>query len=281
MTGFVIVVVLGSALIHAVWNALLHAITDRMLGFALAGLGGIVTGALLIPFVGLPNPAAWPYLITSIVLHIAYMSFLMLSFRLGDFGQVYPLARGVAPWAVTIAAAILLNESLGLGQLLAIGIISAGLLSLTFSGGLPGRHQLPAIGAALVTGLLIATYTMVDGVGIRLADGVLAYTAWLIFSHSTCFLTIVLLIRRRSLFTQMRTVWWRGMLAGALSLTAAAMVLWAQSVTALGPIAALREASIIFAALIGTVCFHEPFGRFRLLAAVTVTAGIVLLAVSG
>ncbi|QVQ50140.1 EamA family transporter [Spiractinospora alimapuensis] len=281
MTGLVVVAVLASAAIHASWNALLHAITDRMLGFALASLGGIVAGGILIPFVGLPHADSLPYLIASIVLHVGYMAFLMLSFRLGDFGQVYPIARGVAPWAVALAAAFFLGETMGPLQLLAIGVVSVGLLSLTFAGGLPTKAQLPAIAAALATGLVIATYTLVDGAGVRLADGSMAYATWLIFGHSVGFLGLALLIRRRKLFRQMRGVWWKGMLAGALSLVAYALVLWAQTVSALGAVAALRETSIIFGALIGTLFFRESFGRFRVVAAATVTAGIILLTVTG
>lgn len=147
MTPLIFAAVLTAALLHAVWNAIAHAITDRLVGFALIGAAQTLCGAGLAVFAGLPAAKAWPYLLVSVVLHIFYQGFLMLSYRLGDFGQVYPMARGTAPWVVALGAALFLGEELSPLHLCGVLVISAGLTALVFAAGRPGRGQAPALAA--------------------------------------------------------------------------------------------------------------------------------------
>ncbi|GAB3439458.1 DMT family transporter [Streptomonospora sediminis] len=277
MPALAVAAVLTAALLHAVWNAIAHSITDRLVGFALIGAGGMVFGALLAPFTGLPAPASWPALGVSVLLHIAYMGGLMLSYRLGDFGQVYPLARGTAPWVVALAAALLFGERLPLSHLCGVLVVSAGLCALAFSQGRPTRAHLPAIGAALATGLAIASYTLVDGFGVRSSGDPLAYISWLMILQGPFYGAVALATRRGALVAQLRPVWRVGVLGGMLSMAAYGLVLWAQTVGTLAGVAALRETGIIIGALIGTAVFGERFGRVRMAAAAVVAAGVLLL----
>ncbi|PSK99615.1 EamA-like transporter family protein [Murinocardiopsis flavida] len=277
MTTLIFGAVLTAALLHAVWNAIAHAITDRLVGFALIGAAQAVCGAVLAVFAGLPAAAAWPYLLVSGLLHILYQGFLMLSFRLGDFGQVYPLARGIAPWAVALGAAAFLGESLSPMQLSGVLVVCAGLTALVFAGGRPGRAQLPALAAAVTTGLIIATYTVVDGFGVRSSHDPIAYTAWLMLLEGPFFLLAAAAVRRRALWSQVRPVLAVGVTGGVLSTLAYGLVLWAQTQGALAGIAALRETSVVFGAVIGWLFLNERFGRIRAVSAVVVTVGIVLL----
>ncbi|MFW5415914.1 EamA family transporter [Nocardiopsis sp. CNT-189] len=277
MTTAAAIAVLAAALLHAGWNAIAHAITDRLLGFALIGAAGMAGGAATAAFAGLPDPASWPALGLSALLHVGYMGLLMLSYRVGDFGQVYPLARGTSPWLVALGAAVLLGETLSPLHLAGVLVVSAGLTALVFAGGVPGRDRLPALGAALATGAMIAAYTVVDGVGVRASGDPLAYLAWLMILEGPWFLIAALVLRRGRLASQLRPVWRIGALGGLLSMAAYGLVLWAQTMGSLAAVAALRETSIIFGAIIAALVFKEGLGRLRVLSAVVVATGIALL----
>ena len=206
-----------------------------------------------------------------------YNLLLMQCYRLGEFSQVYPLARGISPPVVTILAAIFVHEHLALPQLAGVVVVSAGLAFLVFGGRRPGRG---AFLAAVGTGLTIAAYTTVDGVGVRLSGTSFGYIGWLMLMQSLCIPMFALIRRRGVLLKQPPRILLSGLAAGALSVLAYGLVLWAQTRGALAPIAALRETSVIFGAIIGSLAFREPFGRTRVMAAVIVVAGILLLNVA-
>ncbi|MGH3227870.1 MAG: EamA family transporter [Streptosporangiaceae bacterium] len=283
--------VLAAAVTHAVWNAIAHGIKDQTLAFALIGLGGIATSIPLVIVAAVPRHAAWPYLLASIVIHVFYNLLLMQCYRLGEFSQVYPLARGISPLVVTILAAVFVHEHLAFWQICGVIIVSAGLAFLVFggrrpraggSGGVvpPGKQSRGALLAAVGTGLTIAAYTTVDGVGVRASASPVGYIGWLILLESLCVPLFAVVRRRDVLLKQPPRILLSGLLAGALSVLAYGLVLWAQTKGALAPIAALRETSVIFGAIIGTLVFREPFGRSRITATVLVVAGIVLLNVA-
>jgi drug/metabolite transporter (DMT)-like permease len=266
--------VLAAAVTHATWNAIAHGIKDQTLAFALIGVGGIVVAIPLVILAPMPRADCWPYLLGSIGIHVFYNLLLMRCYRLGEFGQVYPLARGTSPLVVTILAAIFVHERLGWPQVTGVLVVSAGLATLVLAGRRPGRA---AFLAAVGTGLTIAAYTTVDGVGVRLSGSPIGYIGWLMLLESLCVPMFALSRRREVLLKQRPRILLAGLAAGALSVLAYGLVLWAQTRGALAPIAALRETSVIFGAIIGTLIFHEPFGRTRVAATVLVAAGIIVL----
>ena len=270
----VTLVVLAAAVTHAVWNAIAHGIKDQTLAFALIGVGGIAVGIPLVILAAMPRGDCWPYLLGSVAIHVFYNLLLMQCYRLGEFGQVYPLARGTSPLIVTILAAIFIHEHLALPQIAGVLVVSAGLATLVLAGRRPGRA---AFAAAVGTGLTIAAYTTVDGVGVRLSGSPVGYIGWLMVLESLCVPMFAVFRRRDVLLKQPKRNLLAGLAAGALSVLAYGLVLWAQTRGALAPIAALRETSVIFGAIIGTLIFREPFGRTRIAATVLVAAGIVLL----
>ena len=272
----VTLVVLGSAVLHATWNAIAKGIKDQLAAFTLIGAGSLPV-ALLIPFVARPAAASWPFIAVSASLHVGYGTTLMLSYRVGDLGQVYPLARGASPLLVAVVAAVTVHERLDPPRLGGVLLVCAGLASLVLAGGRPTVDQRPALAAALGTGLFIAAYTVVDGIGVRHSGTALGYSAWLFTLESPLIPLFALARRGGALAAELRPVWHIGVLAGMLSVIAYALVIWAQTRGALAAVAALRETSVIVAALIGAVCFHEPFGRRRRSAAALVACGIVLL----
>ncbi|HTX29512.1 MAG TPA: DMT family transporter [Streptosporangiaceae bacterium] len=266
--------VLAAAVTHATWNAIAHGIKDQTLAFGLIGAGGIIVAIPLVIVAAAPRPDAWPYLMASVAIHVFYNLLLMRCYRYGEFGQVYPLARGISPLVVTILAAVFVGEHLALHQVAGVVIVSAGLVALVFVGRWPGRV---VVLAAVGTGLTIAAYTTVDGVGVRLSASPVGYIGWLMLLQSLCVPMFALVRRRDVLAKQRPRILVSGLVAGGLSVLAYGLVLWAQTRGALAPIAALRETSVIFGAIIGVVVFREPFGRARIVATVLVLAGIVVL----
>lgn len=277
VSSAVVGAVLLAAVLHAVWNALAHAITDQLVGFALIGAAITVGAVGIVLLAPAPATASWPYLAGSGVAHVAYNLLLMRSYRLGEFGQVYPLARGTSPWLVAVGASVLVGEELSAVRLLGVVVISVGLGSLVFAGGVPSRAARPAIVAAIATGVVIATYTTLDGLGVRSAGTVAGYTGWLFLVQGPVLPVAAVVVRRRQLEQQVRPHLAAGLVGGVLSLLAYGLVLWAQTRGALAPIAALRETSVIVGAVIGAVVFGERFGPWRVAATVLVAAGVVLV----
>ncbi|NEW76465.1 DMT family transporter [Streptomyces rhizosphaericus] len=292
MTPLVAAAVLIAAVTHASWNAIAHGIRDQLLAFTLVGGGGALCGLALLPFTPLPAADAWPYLLASAAIHVVYQLLLMRSFHLGDFGQMYPIARGTAPLVVTVAAAVFVGERPDRWQAAGIAVASAGLVGVALWGVRGARHaeregngggtpQWLALTAAIATGLSIAAYTVVDGLGVRASGSPPAYIAWLMILEGFAIPVCALAIRRGALLRQLRPVAARGLLGGLLSVAAYGLVLWAQTRAELAPIAALRESSIIVGAAIGALFFKERFGGPRIAAAGLMVAGIGLMLHAG
>jgi drug/metabolite transporter (DMT)-like permease len=293
--------VLAAAVTHATWNAIAHGIKDQLLAFGLIGAGGILVAIPLVIVSPFPLSACWPYLLASIVIHVFYNLLLMRSYRYGEFGQVYPLARGTSPLVVTVLAAVFAAERPSVAQVAGVLVVSCGLALLVLAGrtgrraaarggsgggsgggaGRGGGLGRAALVAAVGTGLTIAAYTTVDGLGVRLSGSSVAYIGWLMLLESLCVPAWALARRRHVLLSgTSRRVLGSGLLAGGLSVLAYGLVLWAQTRGDLAPIAALRETSVIFGAVIGTVVFREPFGRWRIAATLLVVIGVLLLNVT-
>ncbi|MFE7119952.1 EamA family transporter [Streptomyces sp. NPDC057654] len=277
MTPLIATAVLIAAITHASWNAIAHGIKDQLLAFTLVGGGGAVIGAVLACFTPLPASGAWPYLLGSAVLHVVYQALLMRSFSLGDFGQMYPIARGTAPLVVTVLAAVFVGELPDGWQMTGVVVASAGLVGVALWGIRGSRPHWAAIVAAVATGLSIASYTVVDGVGVRASGTPLGYIAWLMILEGIAIPAYALASRRRELGAQLRPYAVRGLAGGLLSVFAYGLVLWAQTRAELAPIAALRESSIIVGAAIGALFFKERFGAPRIAAAGLMVVGIGLM----
>jgi drug/metabolite transporter (DMT)-like permease len=273
----VLAATLGAACAHAGWNSIAHAIPDKVASFTLVNAGALLCAIPLVVLAAPPNARCWGYLGASVALHVAYNGLLMLSYRLGDFSQTYPLARGTSPLVVLLLAAVFAGEMPGPGQFAGVALISVGLGSLVLAGRHGGSYDRRAVLAAVATGLTIAGYTTVDGIGVRLSGSTFGYTGWLMLTESAVVPSVALARRRRRLLPALRPVWHIGLLGGALSVLAYGLVLWAQTRGALATVAALRESSIILAAVIGSVVFHERFGWARIVAAGCVTLGIIVL----
>jgi drug/metabolite transporter (DMT)-like permease len=269
--------VLGAALLHASWNALVKIGGDPFVRLAVVNLVGGLCALPFLAVVAVPAPESWPYLFGSIVIHHAYYLALAYGYRAGDLSHIYPIARGIAPPLVALGAWLMAGENPGPVGVLAILVISAAIASLAFG---PGWRLGPLrpVWFALATGLGIAGYTICDGFGGRAAGDVLGYIAWLFVLDAVPFGLIVAFWRRHDLAGQLRASGGAApVFGGVLALAAYGLVIWAMSQAPMASVSALRETSVIIAALIGTRLLREPFGRRRVVAASVVALGVILL----
>jgi drug/metabolite transporter (DMT)-like permease len=274
LSAGVVAITLVAAVLHAVWNALAHGVPDRLVGFALIGVAYTAVGGVGALVLGLPPSAAWPFVLASALLHAIYNLLLWASYQLGEFSQVYPVARGTAPWVVAVIE-VALGHVLPVLQVVGIVVISLGLVSLALDGGRPSRAALPALGAAVATGLAIAGYTVVDA-GAVSTTPVPVYATWMFLLQGPV-MPLIALLRGRSLRSRPLPVLAAGLGGGLVSLAAYGLVLVAQTSGATAAVAALRETSIVIGAVIGAVFLGERFGAGRVAAAVVVAVGIVLV----
>jgi drug/metabolite transporter (DMT)-like permease len=272
--------VLFAAAMHAAWNAIVKASEDSLAQLATLNVATGLIAAALVPLVGLPGWASAPYLAGNALCQSAYYLFLLNSYSAGGLSLVYPIARGSAPLLVALASAAFLGERLSGGHLLGVVLITASIASLAFSGG--RAHFRPrAVLFALATGASIAAYTFIDGAGARASENPFSYIVALFVINGVLLLPALGARRRGVAIARMRSQWKTGALAGALSFAAYGIAVWAMTRAPIALVAALRETSVVAAALLGALFLGEPFGRHRVAAALGVALGIAVLRFAG
>jgi len=277
VTPLIVALVLLAALLHASWNAMAKSGGSPQFSIASYRLISAICCLPLLFFFPIPLAESWPMLLASTFIHTLYYYTLSRSYRNGDLSQVYPLFRGLAPVLVVLGAALLADEYLTSGAMLGIVLVSAGLISITFAGGAIGKIPPLALRWGLATSVLIAAYTVADGMGVRVAGNPFSYIIWLFVLEPIPIGLWLLATDRSGWFCYMRAKPVK-ICAGALAAAGAyAMVIYAMGVAPMGLVSSLRETSVIFAALIGTFMFREPFGRQRIIAATLVCCGVVLI----
>lgn len=279
----VMALVLLAALAHASWNALVKASGQRGPIFSVMLLTGGAFGIVGVALLPLPASEAWLYLILSGMLHYAYYGFLLLAYKYGDLSHVYPMARGSAPLVVATGAWAVAGEALPPVGIAGLILASAGIMSLALEDGLPRDHAAKAVFFALGTGVLIAGYTLVDGLGVRASGAALSYIAWLNFIEALPIALWLMFRRARGAAGPTPHSWRFGIIGGVLAMVAYGLVIYALSLGAMAYISALRETSVLFAALIGTLVLGESSASpaRRIAVALLVSAGIVILQLGG
>jgi len=276
-----VILILFAALAHASWNAIAKSSGDRFLT-ATVNLGtGTLFGIFLIPFAQFPDPDLWPYLIASVAIHALYHILLINAYRFGDLSQVYPLARGTAPLVVTVLAMVIEHEIPNLYGFIAIAMISLGIASMSIKRGIAGTDHWKSVVLALMTGLLIASYTLVDGLGARRSGAVFSYIIWLMVLEGIPLTIWALLRRSNSIMPFIRVEWKRAVIGGLLAKFAYGSVLYALSLGAMASVTAMRETSVLFATLIGVVFLGEKISKQRIVSAIVIVCGVVLLQLAG
>lgn len=273
-----LILVLFAALLHAGWNAMVKAVTDRAGVLAAVSAAHAVLGLVLVLAFPLPAMASWPSIAASTLLHYGYYILLFHAYRHGDLSQVYPISRGMAPALVALSAVILIGETLAPLAWLGLACVSLGVGILALQRGAAHASR-QSVGLALGLGLLIAAYSVADGIGVRLSDNVFGYMGWLFLLEFPVPLAIAL-IRRRNGGSFSGRVLLMGGLGGIAAVGAYGIVLYAKTIAPLGAVSAVRESSVIFAALLGILVFGERPVAGRLIAAAVVAAGVVTLALA-
>jgi len=268
--------VLAAAAAHATWNAMIKSSRYALLDLALVVVFSGVATAPFLSFVAPPAPAVWPYIAASIVIHIAYYVALVGAYRAGDLSHGYPLMRGIAPIITSLCAVAWLGEAPRPLVWVGIALICGGVLSLGLAG-FHWRESRVSTTWALTNALIIAAYTLVDAAGVRTARTPGTYVVWLFVLDALPFPLFILLLKRREMVSYASRFWLRGLIGGALSAGAYGVVLWAMTRAPVAAVAALRETSVIFAALIGAWLLKEGHIARRLAGAAIVAAGVIAL----
>ena len=278
MDSWVFVAVLAAAALHAGWNAVVKVGLDRFSSVLLLTLFTAAIAIVLLPFFPSPAPEAWPWLVASALLHLGYKFFLIRAYEHGDLSQIYPLARGTAPLIVGVVSMVALGEVMTPSKALGIAAIGCGVIAMSLRGSaslaaLSGR----ALVYALATACFTAGYSLVDGTGSRAAGTASGYTLWLFIGDGIGMTLYALVSRGPAAFTVLVPAWRSGVAAGAMSLAAYWIVIWAFTVAPIALVAALRETSVLFAMLIAVVWLGERPGHWRWIGSAMILTGVVLV----
>jgi drug/metabolite transporter (DMT)-like permease len=278
MDNLVFLAVLFAALCHAGWNALIKIGLDPLSTTTLISLGSGVVGLFFLPFVGLPAVAAWPWIAISVIIHLFYFGALIEAYRTGDLGQVYPIARGSAPLMTATVTTLFVGETMSLPGWGGIAALVAGVFLLSARGGRElTRIDRRAVGFALMTALTICAYSVVDGIGARSSGNPNAYSAWLFVGIAFVMLPYAMWRDGRDVVPAMQIYWRRGLAGGGLQLLSYGIAIWAMSVAPIAIVATLRETSVLFGALIAVIVLKEPLRAMRIVAALLILCGLVLI----
>lgn len=273
MTTFVALFVLLAALLHAAWNAMIKGSADARLQTAATVASAGVIALALLPWVPAPAREAWPFIAASVATHMAYYALLASAYRQGDLALTYPLMRGVAPLFTTLLGATLLSEWPGSAAGSGIVLICVGVIALASpsAGRTPSRR---AAALALANAAVIAAYTLIDGAGVRRSGDALGYTTWLFAANAVPCTAWILATRGRAFLRHVASHPGRAIGGGALSGVAYAICIWAMTVAPISLVAALRETSVLFAALIGSHMLRERLSWLHWAGVAAVAAGI-------
>ncbi len=272
MSTLVFGALLIGAMLHAGWNALVRRDPDRNAAAVTVAGGGAVIGLVLVPFLPAIAPGAVPYVLASGIIHLAYFALIGRAYRHGELSIAYPIMRGLAPLIATIAAVVLV-EPASAKVLVGVIVVATGVVSLG-ADGLRKRH---AIGAAFGNAFVIAAYTLVDGLGVRISGSPAAYVAWILLASGVVTVAGHIVGRGRTAVAELTARVPLALASGGMTYAAYGIALWAMTLAPIGAVAAIRESSVLFATAIGAAMLHEKFGTTRWLAAVLVVAGLVLV----
>lgn len=278
--GMVLGLVLATAVLHAGWNALAKAVGDRWVASALIGTVNGLFGVVCIVVFGMPTATAWPYLVASALLQAVYLMLLTKAYAHGDMSRVYPIARGTSPVVVTAVAVVVLGERLSPLSWFGLAVLVAGIGMLAFARRVPTKPREPlnvGVLLAVLTGLVIASYSLTDGVGVRASDNPGAYIGWMFALQAPVLIMVCRWRGGAGFWQRMRSHSGRGLLGGVFSVTSYGVVVWAQSKAPLALVSGLRETSVVWAALIARIFLGERLVPRELVAIAAAATGAVLL----
>jgi len=274
-----LLVLLGAAL-HAAWNGIVKTGPDRYLDIASLLAAAALLTLLWLPFLPLPARACWPYLAASALIHQVYFTFVALAYRKGEMSVVYPLMRGMAPALTALASALVLREHPSVGGYIGVCLVSGGVVLLTFERRGGAKIALAPALLALANAGVIAFYTLVDGVGVRLSGHAFSYTSWGFLLSASLFAPTALLLRRREAVAHFKGQWRNSFIGAGCSLASYGLALWAMTKAPIATVAALRETAILFGLVLAVFSLKEKVRGGRVVAVALVAAGAVIIKLS-
>lgn len=269
--------VLLAAALHAVWNAIVKGGGDPLLSITHMAIAGIIFASIGLFFVPLPATSALPWLFLSVVLHTGYRLALVKMYARGDMGQVYPIARGAAPFMTALVTYLLISEKLGPAGYAGIIALGIGVALISLKGSRLGDLDRAAVTAALATSAWISAYSFADGHGARLNGSGPGFALWLFFLNCLANLSLGFHWRGREVWATFKLQWKAAAGAAFMSQLAYFIAIWAMTKAPIALVAALRETSVLFGALISIMFLREPFTIWRALAAVSIVIGAMLM----
>lgn len=288
MDTTVVLVVLCGALLHASWNILVKGAKDKEIDVALVHFAGAFAALPLVAWLGMPPAQAWPYLVTSLCIHVAYYITLAGAYKHGDLSATYPIMRGSAPVLVALGSTMFLSESLSLAAWMGIVGVTIGVMLVGLSRPAEALHHHRAVAYALGNAAVICCYTLVDGMGVRITKmqggEVAAYVVMLFVLDGFPYAMIVWWQRGRegrpAILDHARQRWLWATLGGLASMGSYGIALWAMTRAQVAVVSALRETSVLFGTVLSVWILKERFGVQRLAGACVIVAGVVALRLS-
>ena len=277
MTATVFIVVIAAALLHAAWNAAVKGSDDKVVGMAAVMIGQMLPAGIVLFFLPFPSLESLPWFVAGVIFHLGYQLFLIFSYRIGDFTQVYPIARGSAPLIVTLISIAFLGVKFSSIELIAIGMIVLGIVSLSIVRQGDGLRNPKAALTAFCTGCCIAGYSLADGLGARVSESAIGFIASLMIVNGVLFVLILRVLWAGKFTKIFRTAKLRMIGGGFASFLAYIMVVWAFTQAPIAIVTTLRETSIVFAVLIGVFLFHEKLNLAKVVSTMFTLAGALLL----
>jgi len=270
-------VILFAAALHACWNAMVKGAGDKLLMTALIAVTASLLAALVLPFMPQPSSQSWPFILASVAIQVLYFLVLARIYSITDMSQSYALMRGTAPLFVVCASVFLIGDPLSLSMWAGILVICTGVLCMAAGA---WRSNIQGLALAFLNALIVASYTLVDGIGVRCSDAPVSYTLWVFLLTGLPFVFWILLRKRRQLGGFLRQYWHFGLIGGAGSMASYGLALWAMTIAPVAVVSALRETSILFGVLIAILFLGEKVRPLRITAACIIAAGAMILRLS-
>ena len=277
MDTLVILVVLGSAMLHAVWNAIIKGGDDKLIETSMKATGGGLAVLLVLPFLPVPPPACWPYIAGTVCIHFFYYLFIAYAYRGADLSYAYTIMRGSSPLFTALVSVFILSETLGVSGWAGVLMLSFGVLILAVDAVRRGGFSLSSTILATANAFVIMGYTLVDGHGVRFAETAPSYVCWVFLCNAFPITIFTMIMRRKVYIDYIKVRWKYGLFGGICSLFAYGLALWGMTRAPIASVAALRETSVVFGMLFAVLFLKEKATPTRIAAVALVLGGAMVM----
>ena len=275
MDTTVFVVILLATILHAIWNAMVKNHPDKAIAVLALVLGHIPLALICIFYFPLPGRETVPYIIASVLAHQGYQWYMINSYKIGDYTNVYPIFRGFGPLLATLISIIFLGVVFKIVTLFSILLICLGIMFLGLFGS-KNQNQIEIIKYSLLTGSFIGLYSLIDGYGARVSASAISYISFSFLFSALVFPIILKLNKHENIFSKVfkdaKMIFWVG---GSISFIIYVIVVWGFTKAPIPLVAALRETSIFFSIFIGYFFLKENINLKKIISIVLIVIGVV------